>query len=609
MIDLLMNFLKNDSVDWKIYFQIGSTLAHNGYEFQVFDDWCKLIGKEEYNARCDNLQDWNSWVRSNEHMNVGGIVNLLKRKPKDYKVYTEKYCKNNEIRVTLEQLEYHNELLNYLRPFLFETIRYSNTKWYVYKDHNCLWEHLPNIQIILLNFIHKLCDKEIHKLRKKIKDKKAHYSANDSDDEEDSEEEEAEKKTTAKEIKKLEKKLKSWHGEKKRIYSGIGKIETLCEVLLLDNDFESRLDKEVGTLAFKNGILHIETGILKDICYDNYLTKVLPYNYQKGNEDEKKEIRTHLLKICNMNPKLLEYMLSIFGYALTGYADKEQLFWVFYGSNGSNGKSLILDVLSKILHHYCCGGNTKMLQEGSNKEHKSIPSVVKSRIAWFNELPKTNKINSQLLKHLRDGTSIKNEVLFGTEATHNVQCKMFMVSNHKVNFGKDGGMNRSIKQIGFNSTFYDENKLNQDDEENLQFVKDKDLGQKLVNMKYSFIELLCEYGQRYMKSKHLADEPTEVQEETKNLIKQNDKFYTWFDNHFQVEADKFTHIDDMLHMYPQSQQFEDAKTLKVWFMGEMKRLGFLYKRHKMIDGKRGFYENVRKKTVHDYDECLIKTED
>ena len=94
-------------------------------------------------------------------------------------------------------------------------------------------------------------------------------------------------------------------------------------------------------------------------------------------------------------------------------------------------------------------------------------------------------------------------------------------------------MNRSIKQIGFNSTFYDEHKLSQDDEENLQFVKDKDLGQKLVNMKYSFIELLCEYGQRYMKSKHLADEPTEVQEETKNLIKQNDKFYTWFDNHFQ----------------------------------------------------------------------------
>jgi phage/plasmid-associated DNA primase len=615
MEDFLMNYLGNNVVDWKIYFLVGSTLAHNGYDFNLFDEWCKL--SDEYNTRCENGRDWNGWVRSRDFMNIGGLINLLKKNEEKYKEYKEKYYKKDEVKITIEMCEFNNELLTYLRPFLFENIRFSNGKWYVFKPHTCLWEQLPNIKIIIANYIHKLCDNEIKKIAKKIKEKKQTLNTdNDSDSDSDSEDEK-ENKQTNKEIKKLEKKKKKWNKTKQDIVKGISTLQSFLESMLLDNKFEDRLDKHIGCIAYRNGLYHIESGILKDICYDNYITKTLPFDYEKGNEEDKKYIKSQLLKICNMKPDILEYYLSILGYALTGFADRIQKFWVFFGANGSNGKSFILEILTKILQHYCCAGNTRMLENGSNKEHKYIPNVVKSRIAWFNELPKEKSTNNALIKQFRDGTAIKNEVLFGTERHLEINCKMFIVSNHKVRFGKDGGINRSIRQIGFNSTFIDKKKLQEDDIDNLQFVNDIDLKQRLIDMKHSFIELLCDYGADFIKTGYIKDEPKEITADTAELIKQNDKFYAWLDKHYTSDLGKYEPVDDIAELYSKDTGYycNDPKGGRDYILSEMKRLSiYLFKKDKMKNKKRGCFEGIRRKTDYELHqelkgECVIECEE
>lgn len=604
MIDLLMNFLKNDKVDWSIYFKVGSTLAHNGYKFKIFDDWCRL--SKEYNSVCNNRSDWNSWVTSSENMCIGIIINLLKEKTTEYSSYKDKYMKKQDPKITLDLLGDECELINHLRPFLYEFIRYTNKKWYVFNNNTTLWEPIPNIQHVIVNYIGKLCMNEIKSLKNKIKDMKPKVQEDSDDDSEDEED----KKEENKKLKKIKKELNKWEKAKKHTNKSSTKYEKYCETQLLDNEFYEKLDNHIGFLAFQDCMYHIASATTTPLSYDNYLTKTLPYPYQKGNEKDKAHVREILKKICNYDDSFLDYYLSVIGYSFTGYAHREQNFWVFYGSNGSNGKSKPFEIMEHIFGDYCVCGNTKMLQEGSNKEHKSIPSVAKSYVSYFNELPKENKINNALIKTWRDGATIKNEIMFGTESTIKINSKMFIISNHKLNFGKDGGMNRSLIQLPFNARF--EDNLEEEDYENLYFKKDKELNTKLIQMKYSFIELIMEYGKKYLDEGKLVDQPECVKQATADLIKENDTFLTWLSEYFVFEAGRFEMVDTVMLKYTESTDtnFKTEKELRKYVLTEMRRIGtYPYDKLKMRDGKRGAFKNIRMKTEKELMDslgCLIQ---
>ena len=52
-----------------------------------------------------------------------------------------------------------------------------------------------------------------------------------------------------------------------------------------------------------------------------------------------------------------------------------------------------------------------------------------------------------MLKQLGDGKKIKNEVMYGTDETINVLCKMFFLSNYQSNLKVDGGIGNRYRQI------------------------------------------------------------------------------------------------------------------------------------------------------------------
>ena len=580
MRDLLMNYLKNDFVDWNTYFKIGSSLAHNGYEFNLFDNWCKL--SKDYNKGCNNLLDWNSWVSSNNNVSIGIIVNILKQNKEQFKLYEEKYMKKLPV-ITLELLEFKTELLTYLKPFLFEFMRYSNIskEWYVFNSNSCLWEVKATIRHSLLVYILNLIDIQIKKVDSKFKP-----SSIGSDDDSDDEDEIIKKK--------IMKKKKAWNKAKKGVESSVSSMELSCKGLLQDDKFIEKLDQKLGVIAFKNGLLDLETGLLMPITYEDYLTKTLSYDYKKGNQKDKEYILNELIKITNNNEIHRDYLLSILGYSLLGYAWKVQEFYVMFGC-GSNGKSLILEILTDIFENiYCVKGNTKMLDVKCGKSHKSLPSVTGARLAWFNELPKENNIDTELIKNFRDGRGVQNEVLFGTETRLTIRSKMFIVSNHRVNFGKDGGINRSIRNMSFNSQFLE---IEEDNLDSLKFKRDADLCNNLAKLKYSFIEILMEYSKRFI-TQGLPKFPEEFEEDTKELIKQNDKFYNWLDNNYEPSNGGFVSIWDIINQYPKD--FESSEDKKKWILSEMKRLNlYKYNRLKMFNKKYGAFENMKKKTIVD----------
>jgi len=120
-------------------------------------------------------------------------------------------------------------------------------------------------------------------------------------------------------------------------------ILKLLKDYLNDDEFFSRLDINNYILVFKNGVLDLKTLKFRDgIFSSDMITQTIPYNYEKALQDDIKNLRFELLKICNNNETHLDYYLSALGYALTGDSMKLQEFYYILGQKASNGKRVIL---------------------------------------------------------------------------------------------------------------------------------------------------------------------------------------------------------------------------------------------------------------------------
>jgi phage/plasmid-associated DNA primase len=137
-------------------------------------------------------------------------------------------------------------------------------------------------------------------------------------------------------------------------------IEKFAKVVLVDEDFHLRLDRTPNYLAFKNGMLDLTSKTFRrGLCQSDYLTRTIPYDYEKCDETDKATLKQDLMKITNNKQEHFDYIFSVLGYSFLGKAHLEQVYWFFLGM-GSNGKSLLLEVLKALFPNYVTKSNAKI---------------------------------------------------------------------------------------------------------------------------------------------------------------------------------------------------------------------------------------------------------
>ena len=174
------------------------------------------------------------------------------------------------------------------------------------------------------------------------------------------------------------------------------------------------------------------------------LTQTLNYDYEVADLKDVAYVREEIKKICNYNEEHLEYYLAVLGYALTGDSSKLCEMYYLTGQTASNGKSTLLEVLTTILPMYVCRTEKTAFDEGNTKVHKEIATWQGKRIVWANEVSAAKK-NSELLKELTDGTSVKYDKLYSTNAIMRILFKLVLVSNHSIAIKMDAGFQRRIR--------------------------------------------------------------------------------------------------------------------------------------------------------------------
>ena len=166
-----------------------------------------------------------------------------------------------------------------------------------------------------------------------------------------------------------------------------------------------------------------------------------------------------------------------------------------------------------------------------------------------------------MIKDIADGKTITNEVMFGTEENIPVYFKQFILGNVNPNMEADGGVANRFRQLSFNSNFGKKNTV--DEYENLSFVQDKFLSDKLVGQyKHALIYLLFQYSTKYY-SLDRIEMPEEFKEATEETLNDCDAFQSFFNDNFIIDPDGKCGKKEMISLTKKPMREVNAELMRI----------------------------------------------
>lgn len=314
---------------------------------------------------------------------------------------------------------------------------------------------------------------------------------------------------------KLENQLVDYKDDEQRSEFLKKKIKVVCDVKIMlkrtghkdhimreaaeifyDGDFIKNIDTKKHLICFNNGVIDFENKIFRNGYPEDYITKTTKINYIEYDEkniefmksvNEIKEFMNKLFPIIDLNKYMWQHLAS----CLIGF-NKNQTFNVYHGS-GSNGKSILADLMTATLGEYKGTVPITLVTETRNRIGGTSDEVLKLkgiRYAVMQEPSKGVKLNEGIMKELTGGDPIQARGLYSESEVFEPQFTLVVCTNNLFDIeSNDDGTWRRIRKCDFPSKFIDEGE-NYNDETPYVYLKDKNLKEKLPNFAPIFASLL-----------------------------------------------------------------------------------------------------------------------
>lgn len=379
-------------------------------------------------------------------------------------------------------------------------------------------------------------------------------------------------------------------------YTNIWYIEQLLKLIkgtFEDTDSFDLLDSSKDTVNFKNGILCLRNLTFRERCRKDYVTKCLDYDYSDTvNQEISDEIKQKILHIANDDQITYDFILSWFGYCLTGETQERKMLFMS-GYSASNGKSTLGRMFMYSLPIYSTEIDNQTFNLNYTKIHKQLNGVNKPiRFIVIEELSKKN-IDVNLFKKFIDGNEITNEVLYGTTEKIIIHGKLFITSNYDPSFITDNGILRRGIQVVLKNKFLDQYDYEKITQKKGIYLQDKSFEYHFKNnyqYKLEFVRLLLPYAQKYYS--HGLHVPDIIKNNFYEVCENNDYMKNFIEKFFTITHSHNDRIskDDFLILY------NDANNTKMqWnhLLPDIKRIGLVYDKNKRVHNSRGIICGIK----------------
>ena len=274
-------------------------------------------------------------------------------------------------------------------------------------------------------------------------------------------------------------------------------VMTQAKEKFWDTDFTKKLDTNPDLICFKNGVVDFKNKVFRNGLPEDYLSMCTNINYLDIDKEPEKyaktveEINTFMDQLFP-EKELREYMWDHLASTLTGYTTA-QTFNMYIGI-GQNGKSVLVNLMSKILGDYKEDAAVSLLTGPPPKAGAATPELMAlkgKRYVVMQEPTKGDKINDGTMKLFTSGIdTISGRQLYGTSESFIPQMKLVVCSNIMLEVKtNDHGTWRRIRVVNYKSLFT-ENPVKGDSEKPYQYKIDYKITDKFDDWKEVFAAML-----------------------------------------------------------------------------------------------------------------------
>jgi P4 family phage/plasmid primase-like protien len=264
--------------------------------------------------------------------------------------------------------------------------------------------------------------------------------------------------------------------------------------LFYDKNFIKQMDGNEYLLCFNNGVIDFTTRTFRVGNPQDYITKSTGIDYVPYDENNPMnyDIISFMEKLFPI-PSLNEYMWQHLSSCLIG-ANLNQTFNIYRGS-GSNGKSILTDLMSQCLGELKGTVPITLVSEKRNNiggTSSEIMQLKGIRYAVMQEPSKDCKINEGVMKELTGGDPLQGRALYCDSEVFIPQFKLVVCTNSLFEIkSNDDGTWRRIRICDFMSKFTDTDEQHKDNTPYV-FPKDKHLKEKLPLWAPIFMSMLVD---------------------------------------------------------------------------------------------------------------------
>lgn len=233
-----------------------------------------------------------------------------------------------------------------------------------------------------------------------------------------------------------------------------------CRELFFDEEFTKKIDANKDLIAFNNGVLDMskEDFVFRDGKPEDYISFTTGIDYDTNRPYYEFAEWANVERFINQvlpDREVREYFMKHLASNLVG-GNPAQKFHILTGT-GSNGKSMIMNLLSKALGDYACTVPISLFTQKRKSSGSAAPEVARLRGRRFVTMQEPDEaiaLNTGLMKEITSGEKMYARDLFKSGSEFEVQAKFHLACNDKPKINTtDGGTWRRLVVINFISKF------------------------------------------------------------------------------------------------------------------------------------------------------------
>jgi len=235
-------------------------------------------------------------------------------------------------------------------------------------------------------------------------------------------------------------------------------VMKMSRLLFLDEDFGKKLDENKNLIAFANGVFDTTTLEFRQGRPDDYISFSTKINYDPDREHTTYECWAEIDKFLHdvqPDSTVRNYLVRRLSTCLRGGNDAQK-FHILTG-DGSNGKSMLTNLMSLSLGDYAGKVPISLLTQGRAKSAAAAPEVLHMkgrRFVTTQEPDEAVPLNTGLMKELASCEKMAYRGLYKDITEFEMQAQMFLSCNEKPKVGAtDGGTWRRLCVVHWPSKF------------------------------------------------------------------------------------------------------------------------------------------------------------